>query len=83
MGVCRRILGRGLLLPRVVPRGIRGRGTGRIRAGRGILVGRLLLSGRILASTVQVWAGPLVAMALLTMEPSIGTLTRMFMRVIG
>ena len=83
MGVCRRILGRGLLLPRVVPRGIRGRGTGRIRTGRGILVGRLLLSGRILASTVQVWAGSLVAMALLTMEPSIGTLTRMFMRVIG
>ena len=83
MGVCRRILGRGLLLPRVVPRGIRGRGTGRIRTGRGILVGRLLLSGRILASTVQVWAGPLVAMVLLTMEPSIGTLTRMFMRVTG
>lgn len=83
MGVCRRILGRGLLLPRVVPRGIRGRGTGRIRTGRGILVGRLLLSGRILASTVQVWAGPLVAMVLLTMESSIGTLTRMFMRVAG
>ncbi|OIJ76693.1 hypothetical protein APY06_02175 [Cutibacterium avidum] len=83
MGVCRRILGRGLLLPRVVPRGIRGRGMGRIRTGRGILVGRLLLSGRILASTVQVWAGSLVAMALLTMESSIGTLTRMFMRVAG
>ena len=83
MGVCRRILDRGLLFPRVVPRGIRGRGTGRIRTGRGILVGRLLLSGRILASTVQVWAGPLVAMVLLTMESSIGTLTRMFMRVIG
>ena len=77
------ILGRGLLLPRVAPHGIRGRGTGRIRTGRGILVGRLLLSGRILASTVQVWAGPLVAMVLLTMEPSIGTLTRMFMRVTG
>lgn len=83
MGVCRRILGRGLLLPRVVPRGIRGRGTGRIRTGRGILTSRLLLSGRILASTVQVWAGSLVAMALLTMESSIGTLTRMFMRVAG
>ena len=83
MGVCRRILDRGLLLPRVVPRGIRGRGTGRIRTGRGILTSRLLLSGRILASTVQVWAGSLVAMALLTMESSIGTLTRMFMRVIG
>ena len=83
MGVCRRILGRGLLLPRVVPRGIRGRGTGRIRAGRGMFTIRLLLSGRILVSTVQVWAGPLVAMALLTMESSIGTLTRMFMRVVG
>ena len=55
----------------------------RVRTGRGILVGRLLLSGRILASTVQVWAGPLVAMALLTMESSIETLTRMFMRVAG
>ena len=83
MGVCRRILGRSLLLPRLVPRGIRGRGTGRIRAGRGMFTSRLLLSGRILASTVQVWAGPLVAMALLTMESSIGTLTRMFMRVTG
>jgi len=55
----------------------------RVRTGRGILVGRLLPPGRILASTVQVWAGSLVAMVLLTMESSIGTLTRMFMRVAG
>ena len=74
---------RSLLFPRLVPRGVRGRGTGRIRTGRGILVGRLLPPGRILASTVQVWTGSLVAMVLLTMEPSIGTLTRMFMRVTG
>ncbi|PGX70096.1 hypothetical protein B6N38_07210 [Cutibacterium avidum] len=49
-----RIRGRNLLLPRLVPRGIRGRGTGRIRTGRGILVGRLLPPGRILASTMMV-----------------------------
>ena len=53
MGVCRRILGRGLLLPRVVPRGIRGRGTGRIHTGRGILTSRLPLPSRILLCTMM------------------------------
>ena len=53
MGVCRRILGRSLLLPRLVPRGIRGRGTGRIRTGRGILTSRLPLPSRILLCTMM------------------------------
>lgn len=80
MGVCRRILGRGLLLPRVVPRGIRGRATGRIRAGRDILVGRLLLPGPILASIMMVLLGLVMAVLLIVMLSGTGM---MFVRVAG
>ena len=84
MGVCRRILGRGLLLPRVVPRGIRGRGTGRIRTGRDILVGRLLLPGPILASIMMVLLGLVMAVLLIVMLSGTGMmLAGMFVRVAG
>ncbi|EFS73601.1 hypothetical protein E5345_00175 [Propionibacterium sp. NM47_B9-13] len=89
------VLGRGLLLPRVVPHGTR-RGTGRIRTGRGIIAGRLLMSGRILTRTIMVRPGVVVLVRIMVVRPvlvmvvlagmlsGVGMmLAGMFMRVAG
>lgn len=92
MGVCRGILGRGLLFPRLVPRGIRGRATGRIRAGRGMVTGRLLLPGRIPTRTMMIRPGVVALVHIVVVRPGpvmvlfgVGMMPtrRMFVRVAG